>query len=180
MKKLFSAIAIFITISASAQVTKVSLQASGLTCSMCSNSISKALKTLPYVQNVTADIKNSAFDIDIKPGSKVSFDEIKKKVEGAGFSVASMKADVHFKDQQIMNDDHITTAGLTLHFINVKDQKLNGDKTIRILDKGYVSAKAFKQNEVYTKMDCYKTGFAGSCCTKGGMAAGSRIYHVTI
>ena len=180
MKKIFSAIVVFITITASAQVSKVSLQASGLTCSMCSNSISKALKTLPYAQKVSADIKNSAFEIDIKPDSKVSFDEIKKKVEGAGFSVASMKADVHFDNQQIVNDEHVNAGGLTFHFINVKDQLLNGDKTVQILDKGYVSAKAFKKNEAYTKLDCYKTGVAGTCCTKGGVTAGSRIYHVTI
>ncbi len=180
MKTLLSAFIIFLSLSASAQVSKVTLQASGLTCSMCNNAISKALKTLPFAQSISSDIGNASFDISVKPGSKVSFDDIKKKVEGAGFSVASMKAVVHFDDQKIVNDGHINAGGMTFHFLNVKDQLLNGDKTIQILDKGFVSAKAFAKNAVYTKMECYKTGVAGSCCAKEGLVTGTRIYHVTI
>ena len=180
MKTFISAFIIFLSVTASAQVSKVTLQASGLTCSMCNNAISKALKTLPFAQTVSSDISNASFDISVKPGSKVSFDDIKKKVEGAGFSVASMKAVVHFEDQKIVNDGHINSGGMVFHFLNVKDQLLNGDKTIQILDKGFVSAKTFTKNAAYTKRDCYKTGVAGSCCAKEGLATGTRIYHVTI
>ncbi|MGO8056378.1 heavy-metal-associated domain-containing protein, partial [Rhizobium leguminosarum] len=74
-----------------AQVTKVSLQASGLTCSMCSNSIHKALKTLDFVDKVDADIKTYTFEISFKTNSKVDFNLIKKKVEGAGFTVSGFK-----------------------------------------------------------------------------------------
>jgi len=49
-----------------------------------------------------------------------------------------------------------------------------------VVDKGYVSAKEFKKNQLYTSMECYKTGVAGDCCTKAGTAKGSRIFHVTI
>jgi copper chaperone CopZ len=180
MKNIFLAIALIVSINASAQITKVTLQASGLTCSMCSNSINKALQTLPSVQKVMANIKTSSFDITFKPGATVSFDELKNKVEDAGFSVAKMTATINFDDQAIKNDEHIQSNGLTLHFLNVKDQTLSGTKTIQVLDKGYVSAKEFRKNELYTKMDCYKTGVAGACCAKDGMSAGARIYHVTI
>jgi hypothetical protein len=50
----------------------------------------------------------------------------------------------------------------------------------QVLDKGYVSAKTFKKNAIYTKMDCYKTGVAGTCCTKSGVKEGNRIYHVML
>ena len=180
MKNIILLITLCISISASSQVTKITVQASGLTCSMCSNSINKALKTLPFVAGVTPDIKTSSFDITIKPGTKPSFDDVRRKVEGAGFSVASMKADINFSNQKLVNDEHVSSNGMTMHFINVKDQTLNGIKTVQILDKGFVSAKTFKKNEVYTKMDCYRTGVAGSCCSKDGIAAGTRIYHVTI
>ena len=66
---------------ATAQIKKVSLQASGLTCSMCSNSIFKALKTLDFVDNVEANIKTSTFAITFKQGAKVDMDKLKKKVE---------------------------------------------------------------------------------------------------
>jgi len=180
MKKIFLILTIFTALSASAQVSKITLQASGLTCSMCNNAISKALKTLPYAESVKADIKNASFDIIVKPGSTPSFDEIKKKVEGAGFSVASMKVTMKFNNASIQNNEHINADGFTFHFLNVKDQLLNGEQTIQILDKGFVPQKTFAKNAVYTKMECYKTGVAGSCCTKGGLAAGTRIYHVTI
>lgn len=75
-----------------AQVTKVYLQASGLTCSMCSNSINKALKTLDFIDKVDADIKNYTFEISFKANSIVDFDKIKKKVEDAGFSVSDFVA----------------------------------------------------------------------------------------
>ncbi|MCP9750030.1 heavy-metal-associated domain-containing protein [Ferruginibacter sp. HRS2-29] len=180
MKNIFLAIAILFSFSASAQVTKVTLQASGLTCSMCSNSINKALQSLPSVEKVMANIRTSSFDITFKPGANIDFDELKNKVEDAGFFVAKLTATVQFNNQAIKNDEHIQSNGLTLHFLNVKDQTLSGTKTIQVLDKGYVSAKEFKKNELYTKMECYKTGVAGTCCSKGGMAKGARIYHVTI
>ncbi len=180
MKNIFLAVSILLAFTANAQVTTVTIQASGLTCSMCSNSINKALKTLPFAESIVPNIKTSSFVVNIKPGSKVNFDDIKNKVEAAGFFVANMKVNMHFENQKISDNEHFNVDGITFHFLNVKDQTLNGNKTIQILDKGYVSAKTFKKNEVYTKMDCYKTGVAGSCCTKDGLASGTRIYHVTI
>ena len=69
---------------------------------------------------------------------------------------------------------------MTFHFLHVKDQLIDGVKTIQVLDKGFVSATQFKKNQAYTKMDCYKTGVAGNCCSKIGLPTGSRIFHVTI
>ncbi len=180
MKKYLLIIAVFFSVNGFAQVTSASLQASGLTCSMCSNSINKALKSLDYVDNVVANIKNSSFEISFKPNTKVDFDQLKKKVEGAGFHVAKLTANIRFDNQQVDADSHVKVNGMMLHFLNVKQQTLNGEKTIQVIDKGFVSAKEFKKNELYTKMDCYKTGVAGSCCTRHGMTAGSRIFHVTI
>ena len=161
-------------------VKKATLQASGLTCSMCSNAINKALKTIDYIDHVRANIQTSSFDITFKEGAKVNFDDLKMKVEDAGFGVASLTALVDFKNAAIANDEHINIDGMVFHFLNVKDQTLSGTQTIKVIDKGYVSAKDYKKNGRYTKMECYKTGTAGSCCSKNGLAAGTRIYHVTI
>lgn len=181
MKKIFSFLfLVFTLVNAKAQIQKVTLQASGLTCSMCSNSINKALKTIDYVEKVMANIQTSSFDITFKPGANVNFDELKKKVEDAGFSVASLTAAINFENATIANDEHFNMNGLVFHFMNVKDQQLTGVKQIKVIDKGFVSAKDYKKNGKYTNMECYKTGMAGSCCSKGGMALGTRIYHVTI
>jgi copper chaperone CopZ len=180
MKKLLIMIALLWAANTHAQISKVSLQASGLTCSMCSNAINKSLKSLGSVEKVMANIQTSTFDISFKPGVKINFDELKKKVEDAGFFVANMSAVVNFNNQSVQKDQHINYEGMTLHVLNASGQVLNGERTIRIMDKGYVAAKTFKKNQLYTKMDCYKTGVAAACCTKDGLAAGSRIYHVTI
>lgn len=180
MKKLFGIIALLVVTGAQAQISKVNLQASGLTCSMCSNAINKSLKTVDYVEKVMANITTSTFEISFKPGAKINFDELKKKVEDAGFSVANMKAVVNFENVKVEKDQHLEYDGLTLHFLNANGDILNGEKSVQVVDKGYVSAKEFKKNQLYTKMECYKTGVAGSCCPKGGMATRSRIFHVTI
>lgn len=163
-----------------AQVSSVSLQASGLTCSMCSNAINKSLQSLSFVRQVNANISNSTFDILLKPGSQVDFDEIKKKVEDAGFFVANLTATFDFNNLSIQNDSHTVVNGMTFHFLRSTDQILNGSRTIRLLDKGFVTAKEYKKNGRYTLMECYKTGKAGSCCAKDGLVAGTRVFHVTI
>lgn len=180
MKNIFFIAVLLFSFAASAQVTKVTIQASGLTCSMCSNSINKSLKSLDIIDKVEANIKNSTFEIYFKPGSVVDFDKLKSKVEDAGFSVADFTATVHFDNVQLVNDEHVTIGGSVFHFLHVKDQLLDGNKTIRIVDKGFVSSKQYKANGQYTLMECYKTGVAGGCCSKGGIAAGTRIFHATI
>jgi copper chaperone CopZ len=146
MKSIFLFIAIALSVVTNAQVTKVSLQASGLTCSMCSNSINKALKTLDFVTNVDADIKTYTFEISFKPNSNVDFDKIKKKVENAGFTVYLFVATIYFNNVPVKNSQPVIIGGNTFLFINMKDQLLNGAKPVKVLDKGYVSSKEYKSN----------------------------------
>jgi copper chaperone CopZ len=146
MKKIFLIIAIAFSVATNAQVTRVSLQASGLTCSMCSNSINKALNTLDFVLKVEADIKTYTFEIFFKPNSNVDFDMIKKKVENAGFTVSGFVATILFNDVQVLNSLPVTIEDKTFLFVNVKDQLLNGVKKVKVLDKGFVSPKEYKRN----------------------------------
>jgi len=146
MKKIFLFIAIAFSAATNAQVTKVSLQASGLTCSMCSNSIFKALKTLDFVDNVDADIKTYTFEISFKENSNVDFDMIKKKVEGAGFAVSGFVATILFKNVRVMNGQPITIEDKTFYFVNTNDQAVNGARKVKVLDKGFVSPKEYKRN----------------------------------
>lgn len=146
MKKIFLIIAIAFSLVTNAQVTRVSLQASGLTCSMCSNSINKALNTLDFVLKVEADIKTYTFEIFFKPNSNVDFDMIKKKVENAGFTVSSFVATILFNDVQVTNRLPVAIENKTFLFVNVKDQSLKGVRRVKVLDKGFVSQKEYKRN----------------------------------
>lgn len=145
MKKIFLIVAIVISASANAQVTKVSLQASGLTCSMCSNAINKALKTIDFIDKIDANVKTSNFDITFKPGSKIDFDRLKKKVEDAGFFVSRFIATVHFNNVQVRPGEPVMVGDKTFQFIKTDDRFLNGDLALRIVDKGFISMKEYRK-----------------------------------
>jgi copper chaperone CopZ len=141
MKKLILIIAITLSLASTAQVTHVSLQASGLTCSMCSNSINKALKTLDFILDVKANIKTYTFEITFKPNTNVDFDGIRKKVEGAGFAVSSFVATIQFDNVLATNNQPVTIGDMIFLINPAKEQTLNGPQKVKILNKGFVSPK---------------------------------------
>ena len=146
MKKILLLAALAVSLVANAQVNKVSLQASGLTCSMCSNAINKSLKTLDFVLKVDADIKTYSFEILFKPNSKVDFDLIRKKVESAGFTVSAFYATLNFSNIPVNAGKPVVLQDKTFLFVDTKNQILNGDKQVKIIDKGFVSAKEYKKS----------------------------------
>jgi copper chaperone CopZ len=181
MKKLFIFLSILlVAFAANAQFKSASLQAAGLTCAMCTKAINKALDRLPFISKVEPDIKNSAFQITFKEGVEVDFDALKNAVEEAGFSVAKLKITAAFNNVAIENDSHVQLNGKTFHFLNVSNQKLNGQKTFVLVDKNFVSDKEFKKFSAATKMSCVQTGKAANCCVKDGVPQNARVFHVTI
>ncbi len=73
-----------------AEIKKVTLVASGLTCSMCSKAIFKALSSLDFVADVKVDIEKSTYILTFKPNKKVLIGQIKSAVTDAGFGVQSL------------------------------------------------------------------------------------------
>lgn len=161
MKTILIITIILFSLSLNAQVTKISLQASGLTCSMCNNSINKALKKIDFVDKIDANVNTSTFDITFRPGSKVDFDKLKNRVEDAGFSVANFIVTMQFNNVQVKNNEPVIVGDKTFEFVNTKEQILKGARQIKLIDKGFVSAKEYK-----------KSSFAASP-SKG-------VYHATI
>jgi copper chaperone CopZ len=180
MKKTLIIIFSLLVVQVNAQFKEATLVASGLTCAMCSNAIYKSLQKLPFAGKISSDIKESSFTIAFKENTVADFDGIKKAVEGAGFSVASLKVKASFEDSKISNDTHMDVQGKMLHFLNVKSQTLKGEHTFKLVDKKFTSDKEYKKYAASTKMECVKTGTMESCCTKEGNEEGKRIYHVTI
>lgn len=166
---------------ARAQFIKASLQAAGLTCSMCSKATQEALATLPFVQNISTDLNTNTFTLNFKKGLPVNMDAIKKKVEDAGFSVAKLVVTLDFDHVKIGEDTHINYEGNIIHFVNVKNQVLNGDRDITVIDRGFLPGKEFKKYLSAGVMSCYKSGRADdSCCKVDGKTNSDRVYHVTI
>jgi copper chaperone CopZ len=171
---------IMLVVQSNAQFTKATLQATGLTCAMCSNAINKALQKVDFIESVKSDIKNSAFAIVFKQNAEVNIDALKDAVEDAGFSVGSLKVTGNFNEVKVAPDQHVKIGNTDFHFLEVAAQTLNGENTITIVDKNFLSAKQFKKISSSTKMACVQTGKAAGCCTKDGVASEARVYHVTI
>jgi len=183
MKKIFLITIVIFTVSVCrAQLEKIEFQASGLTCSLCSNAINKALKTIPFIGEVNVDLNKNLFEITVKKNQPVDLDLIRKKVEDAGFSVAKYWIWLDLHNLKIDNDGHVLIDGINYHFVHVKPQALNGEQRLQVIDKDFVLLKEFKKNSQFTSMPCYQTGMMQSCCKSGdGLAPGTRrIFHVTI
>lgn len=181
MKKISLLLVLIIsTTVVNAQFKTAMLQASGLTCAMCTKAINNSLEKLPFIQSVKADIKNSAFNIVFKQQVNVDLDQLKHAVEEAGFSVGKLKLSGNFDKLAIKNNEHVQINNQTFHFLKVNDQVFNGEKQITIVDKNYVTPKEFKRFSASTQMDCVQTGKAASCCKKEGISENTRIYHATI
>jgi copper chaperone CopZ len=179
-KTLMLIVAAVIYICSYSQFSKVTLQASGLTCSMCSKAVKVALEKVSFVQEVKVNIKSQEYTILFKENNNADFDALKKAVEDAGFSVASFKITGNFSDVSVQKDKHLELDGKNFHFISSSDKVLNGMQTLTIVDKDFLSAKDFKKYSAATKMECIKTGKAGNCCLKDGMHSEERVYHVII
>lgn len=165
---------------ADAQFSRATLQASGLTCALCTKAINKSLEQLAFISSVKADIKSSSFDIVFKDGSKVDIDAIRRGVEDAGFSVSRLQMTGNFNSVAVKNDTHTNINGNTFHFLSVGNRVLNGEQQITIVDKNFLGAKEFKKYSKSSNMSCVQTGKAGDCCSKEGISAETRVYHVTI
>lgn len=180
MKKILSILFILVAVGAQAQFSKASLQASGLTCSMCSKAVKKALEEVPFVKGVQVDIKNQQYNLTFKEDNKGDFDVLQKAVEDAGFSVANLTVTADVQKIAVEKDKHIKIGSQYFHFLNIDNRPLTGTTTLTIVDKGFVPVKDFKKWSSVSKMGCVQTGKAAGCCAKDDVPAQARIYHVII
>ena len=162
------------------QISQATLQASGLTCAMCAKSVYKNLESLPFVDRIDIDLNASSFLIIFKSASSIDIDALSKKVQDAGFSVASLKLTIKFDGAFVKNDAHLNIENKIFHFVNVKSQTLNGNIDVKLVDPSFVSLKDSKKYLSMTKMACMKSGKSESCCISAGIKSDSRIFHITI
>jgi copper chaperone CopZ len=180
MKKIIFALLIVMQCSITfGQIKSADLVAAGLTCSMCSKSIFKALSKLPYVEKIDVDIDKSAFKVTFKKNAEVEIDGLKTAVENAGFSIASLQIVANFERSDVFNDAHIPFGKSTLHFVKVDKQTIAGEQRLTIVDHNFLPEANYNQYKSATAMKCIETGYMGSCCPNA-TAAKQRVYHVTL
>ena len=130
-----------------AQISKIELKATGLTCSMCSNAIFKQLKSMPEVESIKTDLNNNAFIISIKNGFNISPTIFKTKVEDAGFFVGSFI--VMSTSEILQKNNYILVEGKASKLPEIKFQ---------VVDKGFVTEKEYKKlSKLYKHISTYGT-----------------------
>jgi copper chaperone CopZ len=154
MKKIIFAITFLIfALITNAQITKVEIMATGLTCSMCSNAINKQLKTIAEVEKVDIDLNKNLFVVTLKSDNNLTPKTFKDKVEKAGFFVGSMVLFMNFNNQAVEDNKQMGNY----IFIDTKAQTLNGLTKVKLLDKGYVTTKEYKKlAKSLAKYDSYQ------------------------
>lgn len=156
------------------QISSAELQVTGLTCSMCSQATEKSLRTLDFIGNVEPDLNRNIFVLTFKQDKSVNIDQIKKKVQDAGFSIGNLEAVFNFNNTKV-DDKGLAIAGTNVYqFLNTKDKTLNGPVKATVVDKDFMSGSAFKKRSAQVKVDSYKSGMG----TVNGKK--TRIYHLNI
>lgn len=117
-----------------AQISKIELRATGLTCSMCSNAIFKQLESIPEVASIETDLNTNTFTAILKEGNNLSPRIFKDKVEKAGFFVGAFI--VTAKPETINNSSYV--------LLNDKS-KVDTEIKFQVVDKGYVTEKEYKK-----------------------------------
>jgi len=156
------------------QISKAELQVNGLTCSMCSRATETSLKSLGFIDSVTPDLNRNIFVLTFKTDQQVDIDQIRDKVQDAGFSVGELSATINFDNTAIDASGLAEADGTVYQFINAKSKTLNGAVTARVIDKDFITSPAFKKNAADLKSDTYLTG--------KGVFKGkeTRIFHLSI
>lgn len=167
MKNIFLLICIFIAGTSFGQIRSVTIQASGLTCSMCSRAIYKSLQKVPDVTHVQEDIEHSSYQVIFGDPAKISLERLKKAVQDAGFSVAWMKIKVSFDRVEVASDSSLKMNAFVFLFVKTNPQTLNGEKNLLVLDKDYLSEKDRKK-------------YSSSYGTKAVTDPADKTYHVTL
>jgi copper chaperone CopZ len=163
-----------------AKIERISLQASGLTCSMCSKAVKLALEEVPFVAKVMVDIKNQQYNLTFRDGAVIDLDQLGKAVEDAGFSVAALKVTANLDGLEVGKDEHVQIGNHYFHFLNGDSKKLSGKTSFSVVDKNFVPAKEFQKYSSMSTLACVQTGKASSCCTAEAVPAEARIYHVIL
>ncbi len=149
-----------------AQLIKTELQVAGLTCSSCSRATDKQLRSLDFIDSIGVDLTNATFTLYFKNDKTIDFDQIKKKVQDAGFSIAGLKFTYKFDNLKIDSNSYFKYQNMVFYFVSSSPQTLNGDITLKIIDKGFVSKKEYKE---------YLHKVAEQAASPG-----YRAYHITL
>jgi copper chaperone CopZ len=181
MKVLYTTIVLFflLVLPARSAFLTAELQVSGLTCAMCSYATERALRTIDFIEDIEVDLENTSYLISFKENESVDIDEIRKKVENAGFFVNRLVATFLFDELEVSADYHFVFNKQVYHFMDIDESVLKGPTEVVFLDRGFIPNRAFRQIRRETEFACYVEGYTQSCCLVN-VDEKSRVFHITL
>lgn len=135
MRYLCILIFLFYSATATAQVQSVELVASGLTCSMCSKAIFKALSQLDFVSEVKVDIEKSSYKVNFKSPENVKIEQIREAVYDAGFAIETMQLTASFPNTKAVNEELVTLNGYQFKWKLTGTKNISNPQKVSIVNK---------------------------------------------
>ncbi len=143
---LIACLVLIASVKSYSQISKVEIIATGLTCSMCSNSINKQFKSMAEVESVSTDLNTNTFTIFLKENNSLTPKALKASVEKTGFFIGSMVLTIDLGNVQIKQNLKVQQNSGTYVFVAGPDQSLKGSVQVKVLNDGYVTKKEFKKS----------------------------------
>jgi copper chaperone CopZ len=118
-----------------AQIKAAEIQASGLTCSMCSKAIYKALGKVSFVNTVKVNIETSTFLLEFKQDQKVQIEALRDAVYDAGFAIEKLAILMNFTDKTAVKDAVFENAGYQFKWQLKTNKPLKSEQKVFIVNK---------------------------------------------
>ena len=135
LKLLFVACSFVLVGSINAQIKSAEVLASGLTCSMCSKAIFKALSQLDFVDTVKVNIETSVYQLSFKKDSAVKIEGIRDAVYDAGFAIAKLSITADWKDKTTVKDLVFNDLGYQFKWQTKVNKSLSNHQKVFIINK---------------------------------------------
>jgi copper chaperone CopZ len=146
---------LFWTAFSEAQIQSALNRIDGMTCSACSYTTERSLRTLDFVQDVELDLNNNKVKITFVKGRSIDMDKLSQKVRDAAFSVGSLILIVELlKDQKIQTDSCMEIDQLVFHFLAVKEQLIHQTISLILIGKNFMDRKEYKKWHRINKNKC--------------------------
>ena len=120
---------------AKGQIQSIDVSASGLTCSMCSKAIFKALSQLDFVSAVKVDLEKSIYTLTFKSPERVKIEEIRDAVYDAGFSIETMQMTANFPVNKAINNEVVLLLGYQFKWELSSEKSIKHPQKVNFLNK---------------------------------------------
>lgn len=145
----------------SSTATKAGIQwievgVNGLTCSLCTRSVEKSIRTLEFVDSVAMNLETTEGRVFLRPNVPFNLAQIAKAVVKAGFSVQYVKVRFALNDITIDPTGMFTHKEQTFQWIDYSPPSGKKHTTLKIVNEGFLPKKEagkFKKKTEALKKD---------------------------